>query len=153
MESPDVANAVLNEAQKDYDLLMLDASENQGSKEHLFSKTIDSLVSLSPCLTLIVHAAQIPKDWAPHHILVPANGSFAAKRAVEFSFLLASSNHTVVTILNIFEKDKNSWYYDLQSDMLSRQLTAAERMVHELKELGEMQVVFKGSNLCLSVLI
>jgi len=138
VESSDVVNVVLDEAHKDYDLLVLGASQARDDEKHLFSEVIDSLVSLSPCLTMVVHTKNLNSDWNPKRILVPTNGSFAAKRAAEFSFLLAPSKDELVHLLNVLEKDKDSWHYEVQDDVFKRQLKIAEKMVEELKELGEM---------------
>lgn len=135
VDSLDVINTILDEAQKDYDLLVLGASEKDADSNHLFSKIIDSVINLSPCLTAVVHADKLVADWAPKNILVPTNGSFAAKRAVEFSFLIPSSEKETVTIFNVIEK--NIWRYDAKDEIFQRQLKVAEHMVEDLKELAE----------------
>jgi len=140
--SSDVLNVVLDEAQKDYDLLVLGASrQEQEGSSHLFSPVIDSLITLSPCLTMVVYTQKLSLDWSPQRILVPTNGSFAAKRAAEFSFLLASDQGTSVNILNVLEKDKNNWQEELNDDIFQRQLKIAEKITEELAHLGEMQGV------------
>ncbi len=136
VESTDVINVVLDESQKNYDLLVLGASETQNDSEYIFSKVIDSILSLSTCMTIVVHAKEVKEGWEPKRILVPTNGSFAAKRAAEFSFLLIASEQERVYVLNVIERDQNQWQQDLSSDLFKRQFKVSESIVEELKVLG-----------------
>ncbi len=141
IDNPKILDSILDEAQKFYDLLVLGASRPQSGTNYLFSSIIDSLASLSPCSTLIVHAKDIPEQWEPRRILVPTNGSLAAKRAAELAFLLPVSAEETVFILNVLERDKDRSFLDPQSEPVKRQVKVAEKMVEELKKLGQMNNV------------
>jgi len=134
-------NAILDEAQKDYDLVILGASELQHDSRHLFSRFIDTIVELAPCMTMVVHAKDARPDWNPKRILVPTTGSADARHATEFAFLMSSSGGSVVDVLNVFEKTQNALHYDIHGDAFKRQLKIARRMVEELRRLGELHGV------------
>ncbi len=136
-----VVDTVLDEAQKFYDLLILGASQSNKKEDYLFSDVVDPLVSLSPCPTMIVHVNQVSDNWKPKRIMVPTNGSFAAKRAAEVAFMLPAHADEEVLIYNVIERDSQAWRYDVHSDAFQRQIKIAEKMVEELKELGELHGV------------
>lgn len=138
VESQNPADSILDESQKDYDLLILGSSEKSGqsANESVFSSVIDSLVRLNPGMTLVVNPKNADADWRPQKILVPTNGSLAAKRAAEFAFLLASGENEV-TILNIVVQEPGDWDPDIHSGAFKRQIRIAEHTVEELKTMGE----------------
>lgn len=83
-------DAILDEARKNYDLLVLGATEARSSSDVLFTPIIDYLIRLAPCPTLLVHGHNVPEDWTPRRILVPTNGSLASRRAAEVAFALVA---------------------------------------------------------------
>ncbi len=141
VENSDTTGAILDECRKNYDLLLLGASEQQRSSETLFSSVIDSLVRLSPCTTAIVHAKEIPVDWTPKRILVPMSGSLAARHAVDFSFLLSSAATETVTILNIVVKNSQDWHAVMHDEIFERQLKNSLRVLEEMRKTGQTKGV------------
>jgi Kef-type K+ transport system membrane component KefB/nucleotide-binding universal stress UspA family protein len=139
VESDDITDTILDECKKNYNLLLLGASEQNSSSETLFSSVIDSLVRLSPCTTAIVHAREIPTDWTPRRILVPMSGSLAARHAVDFSFLLSSATTETVTILNIVVKNSQDWHAVMHDDIFERQLKNSVRMLEEMRKAGQLK--------------
>lgn len=138
----DPVNAILDECQKDYDLLLLGASEQQpGDTETLFSSAIDSLVRLAPCSTAVVHAKEATQFWAPKKILVPMSGSLASKYAVEFAFFLSSLETETVTILNVVVKDAHDWHLVMHDDIFERQLKNSIRILEEMRKAGQIKGV------------
>lgn len=83
----DLAGAILEEAERDYDLMVLGTPRAEPESDNLFGPLIDSLVKLSPCPTLLVRGAA--GEAGLHHILVPTNGTGAARRAAELAFAIA----------------------------------------------------------------
>jgi nucleotide-binding universal stress UspA family protein len=137
VESSDPVNAILDEAQKDYDLLVLGASgQNRGSNV-LFTPLVDYLVRSSPCTTMVVHGQRLQESWSPRRILVPTNGTIAAKHAAELGFLLASSGNEEVIILNVVVQNRGSWHYEMPDDVLEHQIGIAHQIVGELRQIGE----------------
>lgn len=137
----DPTNAIIDECHKDYDLLLLGASEQTNDTEALFSSMIDSLVRMAPCSTAVIHAKSIPETWIPKKILVPTNGSLASKYAVEFSFLLSPAEAETVTILNVVVKDAQDWHAVMHDDIFERQLKNSIRMLEEMRKAGQAKGV------------
>ncbi len=130
-------NAILDECQKDYDLLLLGASEQTLDSEALFSSMIDSLIRMAPCSTAIIHAKDVSKPWIPRRILVPTSGSLASKYAVEFSFLLSSIETETVTIMNVVVKDAQDWHSVMRDEIFERQLKNSIRILEEMRKAGQ----------------
>ncbi len=141
VEGDKPADTILDEAKKDYDLMVLGASERNRNSETLFTPLVDYLVRLSPCATMVVHGQRIQEDWSPNRILVPTNGTVAAKHAAEIGFSLASSGDEDVIILNVVVQEKDTWHHDIYSGALERRLGIAHQIVEELRQLGESRGV------------
>lgn len=133
----DPVNAILDECHKDYDLLLLGASEDSNNTETLFSSVIDSLVRLSPCTTAIIHSKNADQFWSPKKILVPTDGSLAAKHAAEFAFLLSSKETQDVALLNVVIKDGQNWHAVMHDEIFERQLKNSIKMLEDLREAGQ----------------
>ena len=141
VESSDSVSTILDEAHKDYDLIVLGASNKSANSEIIFSPLIDSLVQLSPCSTVVVDPKTISADWSPKKILVPTKGSLAAKHAAEFAYLLTPTQNETVIILNVVVREPNNWHFDIHDDLFKRQMKISQHMVEELKELGKLRGV------------
>lgn len=136
-ESSAPVNAILDEAQKDYDLLVLGASGKNRGSNILFTPLVDYLVRSSPCTTMVVQSKRMQEAWSPRRILVPTNGTVAARHAAEIGFSLASSGEEEVIILNVVMQDRGSRYYQAPDEILEHQLGIAHQIVEELRQLGE----------------
>jgi Kef-type K+ transport system membrane component KefB len=142
VESEKLVDVILNEAKKDYDLLVLGASEQETSqKDVLFTPLVDYLVRFSPCPTVVVHGPRIQPDWHPQRILVPTNGSVAAKNAAELAFALSNGSNEEVFVLNVVEQNKQRYYPDVDDSVFKRQLSINHQIVDELRQLGEARNV------------
>lgn len=93
--SDDIAGAILQEAEGDYDLMILGTPSVESSPENLFGPLLDDLVKLSPCPTLLVRGRQSEVQWQPKRILVPTDGTQAARRAAELAFAIAAEDGQV----------------------------------------------------------
>ncbi len=141
-ESSRPADEILHEAQKDYDLIILGASEKTGGSETLFNPLTDQLVQLAPCPTMIIKGTQVTEHWPPRRILVPTNGSASARSAAEVAFSLAQAEQVQVTLLNVIESEKRGDYrFDSSERSRDRQLSNAHQIVESLRRLGESQGV------------
>lgn len=128
---------IIEEAQKDYDLLVLGATEKNINKDHLFSPVVDFIARVSPCPTLIVQAEKVSENWSPQRIMVPTNGSQAAKNAGELAFFIAKSDkNKEVLALNVIMDEIRPVHTIKESYKQNKSLFANES-VNELKELGE----------------
>lgn len=101
-------SAILEEAQKGYNLILLGATERDLNKSQLFNPIIDEVVRHSSCPTAVLQVKKPLKNWQPRQILVPSNGSLAAKNATELAFYITNTDEEhQVTVLNVIEKNKN----------------------------------------------
>lgn len=134
----DIANQILNEAQKDYDMLILGTVNNHKDSESLFSPLMDTLVRLSPTMvTTVVYAKQIPEDWQLKRFLVPTNGSISSRNAAELAYFTAAPEDPV-TILNVIARDKNYWGNFIYNKSHNIQAIIAKSLVDELVELAKL---------------
>lgn len=129
--------SILDEVKKDYDLLIVGATERNKNSDMLFNPIVDNLVRLSPCPSIVVQSSDVSEDWRPSRILVPTNGSLAAKRAAEVAFGIAYHEHDQVHILNVVESKDGYSSLDMEGSLKERRLTFAHQTVEELKKLGE----------------
>lgn len=130
--------AILKEVEKDYDLLVLGATENSEGRRHLFSAFIDYVVRVAPCPVMIVQPDKNPDNWNPKRILVPTNGSAASNNAAQLAFSLAQeSENCEVVGMKVLEDERNSGRpFRIDSPHNSQQ-KVAEEIVKALKEKGE----------------
>ncbi|HRQ37659.1 MAG TPA: cation:proton antiporter [Chloroflexota bacterium] len=127
---------ILDEARKDYDLMVLGASEENRGADVLFTPLVDYLVRLSPCPTMIVQGQRVQEDWLPRRILIPTNGSEAARQAADLGFALATSGEEVI-ILHVVVEGKSNYSPDASGEMFERQLAIGWHMVDELRQRAE----------------
>lgn len=136
VESKNTLESILTEVKKDYDLLVVGATERNKNSDMIFNPIVDNIVRLSPCPSIVVQSSNISEEWRPSRILVPTNGSLASKRAAEVAFGIAYHEHDQVHILNVVESRPDS-PLDLEGSLRERRLTFAHQTVEELKKLGE----------------
>lgn len=94
----DPVESILSEAKADYDLLVLGAPRATSSPDNLFGPVVDDLVKLAPCPTMLVRGVAGDEEWSPGRILVPTNGTQAARRGTQLAFSLARADAHVVGI-------------------------------------------------------
>lgn len=135
-----VGGLILDEAQKDYNLMVLGAPEGPRSTEVLFTPIVDFLMRTSPCPILLVRGSEVAEDWQPRRVLIATNGSMAARRASEVGFALAAPDGEAI-ILQVVEQAVSDLRFDATGEMLQRQQINAGRAVDELRELGSLQGV------------
>lgn len=130
-------DAIIDESKKDYDLLVIGATERSINSDHLFSPIVDYMVRMSPCPTLIVQAADISENWTPQRIMIPTNGTLASRHAAELGFFIAKSDKDKeVLAMNVVTNELRPVYDTNQMYVQNKNLFAQEA-VNELKTLGE----------------
>ncbi len=140
VESTAPVDAILDEAHKDYDLIILGASEKASGRDVLFNPLTDQIVRLAPCPTMIVKGTRVAEHWPPKRILVPTNGSVSARYAAEVAFAIAHDEGTQVTLLSVVESEKRGDYrFDSSESSRERQLGNAHEIVASLRQLAEAQ--------------
>lgn len=141
VEAGNPSKVILDEAYKDYDLLVFGASENNRSSSVLFTPLVDYLVRMSPCPTIVVQGQRVQPGWNPKRILVPTNGTQASRNAAELAFALASDKDDEVQIMHVVVDNTNRYFLDADGAMFEKQLEVGQEMVRELCELGKSQDV------------
>jgi len=135
--SDKAGDAIIDEAQKGYDLLVVGATEKSNSANHLFSPIVDFITRVSPCPTLIVQAGKHIENWSPDRILVPTNGNRAARNAAELAFFIAKYDKNIeVLALNVI-MDELRPVYSSNDNYVQNKTLFANDTVNELKKLGE----------------
>jgi nucleotide-binding universal stress UspA family protein len=137
VESENASKVILDEAYKDYDLLVFGASEDNQSSNVVFTPLVDYLVRMAPCPTIVVQGERVQPDWDPKRILVPTNGSRAARNAAELAFALATDEDDEVQIMHVVVDHTNRYFLDADGTMFEKQLAVGQEMVRELCELGK----------------
>jgi Kef-type K+ transport system membrane component KefB/nucleotide-binding universal stress UspA family protein len=137
--SRDPSAEILAESQKHYDLMILGATEGHAQHNALFHPVVDELVRLAPCATIVVKG-EVPRDWVPRRILVPTNGSTAARDAAELAFLLAAEDEEVIA-LNIVQHQEEPYRSAFGQRTSVDAAGSARIVVDELREVGEAQGV------------
>jgi Kef-type K+ transport system membrane component KefB len=142
VESDAPAEVILDEAAKDYDLLIVGASGEAGRSELLFTPLVDYLVRMAPCPTMIVKGGAWQKHWPPQRILVPVSGNAASQNAAELAFEMATRGHEQVTLLNVVAPTGGRFHIDASGRGFERALSNAHDIVDRLREIGEARDVF-----------
>jgi len=137
--------AILDEAARSYDLLVIGASERENAPEAIFSPLIDYLVRCAPCPTIVVQGHLPTPDWAPRRILVPTNGSLAARRAAHLAYTLAADGLPCVVIMHGLVPDRRGYALDMAHQM-QRQQQIAQQMVDDLAAMGTAMGVHVGTD-------
>lgn len=139
LERGDPAEIILDEAQKDYDLLVLGAPERDSTSTVLFNPIVDYLMRSSPCPTMVVKGGLLADRWPPKRILVPINGTNSARNAAELGFALAAHGKAQVFIIHVVAGDFSNHRPGLNSRTMKQQMRIARQMVAESRELGDTQ--------------
>lgn len=130
-------DAIIDEAKKDYDLLVMGATEKASDNDHLFSPIVDFLTRVAPCPTMIIQAGSVSENWSAQRIMVPTNGSHAARNAAELAFFIARSDRSKeVLALNVIIDELRPVYNTNENYVQNKNLFANESVI-ELKNLGE----------------
>ncbi|MDF5709314.1 MAG: cation:proton antiporter [Nostoc sp. S4] len=128
---------ILNEANKNYDLIVLGASEQIRPQKALFNLLVDRIVQEAPCATMVVksHLPQ-PKGETDiiaqqqlKNILVPTVGTEYSKYAVEVASTIAAQTGALVMIVNVINLPQVEYILSEQ-----RSLNPVKEIAHDLLE-------------------
>lgn len=128
---------LFDELKKDYDLLVIGATESKDRVKSLFNPMIDELIRMAPCPTLVVQGARRVKNWVPQRIMIPTNGTNAAKKAAEIGFTLATENDRVIITSVILESKKRLGHIPDSNESLAERYPISAQFVEELTNLGK----------------
>lgn len=137
------ATAILDEAARDYDLIVVGASEQRAGGEGVFNPVIDTVVRGAPCPTMVIRGHNFEDHFPLKRILVPTSGSAASRTAAELAFMLARGTDAQVMLLNVCERDPSSLRAVGAQDARALRIEAAREGMESLAELAatyEVQV-------------
>ncbi|MEH1951104.1 MAG: universal stress protein, partial [Nostoc sp.] len=145
------AEVILNEANKNYDLIVLGASEQIRPQKALFNLLVDRVVQEAPCATMVVKShlpqakdeiCKIPQQQLKK-ILVPTVGTEYSKNAVEIASTIAAQTGALVTIVNVinlpqveyilYEQRSLAPVKEIAHDMLEQQAAIARNLGADVK--------------------
>lgn len=139
--SDDVVRAVVDEASRGYDLLVLgatEASSNGDPDGPLFSTTVDGLIQDAPCPVMIVSSSGLEAaeqtERPLRHILLPTTGTETTRRAAEVAFRIARSTDAVVEIVHVVDRRQQQSEWNPASETSSHALS--EELLARTAELG-----------------
>jgi nucleotide-binding universal stress UspA family protein len=100
------AEAILDEAQRDYDVMVLGATERASSQQtSLFNPMVDYLVRTAPASTIVVQASNVELSWQPNRILVPVSGTAASRNAVDMALNLAEGPDFEIIFVHVIQEE------------------------------------------------
>lgn len=135
------AAAILQEAGKGYDLIVLGATEARPVSGALFSPVVDQIVQDAPCPTMVVkaHLPAYPAQPGPeplfNHLLVPTSGTEYSTYAVEIASAIAAQTRGLVTLLNVINQSATG-YLIYEENTLAAMAEMAEQIVQQQAFLG-----------------
>ena len=130
----DPVRAVLAEAAKGYDLVMLGATDVTVNFDSLFGSVVDEIVRMVPVPTLVVRGVPVVAGWQPDRILVPTDGTPASRRGADLAFALAGPD-TTVTALHVVPTELSPVVSMTDTGPVQR-LDLAHQIVSELRDRG-----------------
>jgi Kef-type K+ transport system membrane component KefB len=139
----EIGPAVLAEAGRGYDLLVLGATERRTNGERsLFSCFVDDIIQDSPCPLLIVSArtATDPDHVEPltlRRILVPVRGSENDRYAAEVAFSIARDREIVVDVVHVVSASEHSSRVEAY-EAISHAVDIGEDLVQRIANLGHV---------------
>lgn len=133
--STSAPDAILDEAKKDYDLILMGATRSITPQSRVvFTTVVDYVFRFASCPVLLAQEPPGSLENEIRHILIPTNGSTASRKAAELGFALGRSGLSDLTVLKIVETSRG---YQNQS-ILERQVEHGRNLVEDLSRIGRL---------------
>jgi Kef-type K+ transport system membrane component KefB len=130
----DPVAAVLSEAQRDYDLVVLGAREVDSTSEALFGGVVDEIVRLVGVPSLVVRGSSVDADWRPRRIVIPTDGTPYSRRAAELAYAVAEPD-AVITVVHVVSPDRAT--LATGSERAASKLEIGRQLTDDLRQVGE----------------
>ncbi|MFC6835077.1 cation:proton antiporter domain-containing protein [Halomarina ordinaria] len=142
----DATRAVLDEARRGYDLLVLGTgTPGRRPDEPLFTDAVDTIIRDSPCPFLVVRSdherfgdGEGVRDYPVERILLPTTGTTHNRRAAEAAFAVARARDAVVEVVNVVDPPRTTDVFatrpdvtpamDLGADLVENEAAVGRRM-------------------------
>src|SRR5690625_4319073 len=140
VEGLDPIESILDEAAKDYQLMILGATERGDRTEALFHPIVDQMVRLAPSATIVVRGGgETEREWPPKRLLIPTTGSSASRHAAEVAFLLATEPDEKILVLSVTQESSGLAQYGVDTPQRLREMLARQQIVSDLVDYGRAQ--------------
>jgi Kef-type K+ transport system membrane component KefB/nucleotide-binding universal stress UspA family protein len=136
VNATDPVAAILKEADSDYDLLVLGASETDATGETLLGNVVDELVRLAPIPSLVVRSTEHDTDWRPRRIVVATDGTASSRRAAELAFAIADPD-AMVTIVHVIPNEGSAVLAAAALYDPTNRLESGRQIAEDLRVLGD----------------
>jgi Kef-type K+ transport system membrane component KefB/nucleotide-binding universal stress UspA family protein len=139
----DIADVIVKEARKGYDLIVIGASESPRKGGALFNVLVDRVIQEAPCATMVVKSnllkakdlGEAINSYKISQILVPTSGGDRSEYAVEVASTIAAQTGAIVTLVNVVNRTQRE--YILFEEQTMRSITdIAEQIVQQQASLG-----------------
>ena len=138
VEATDAGEAILSEAERGYDLLILGAPVASDGSTVLYTQLIDRIVRLTSVPTMIVSGHDRPFDeTGAHRIVVPTNGRRTATAAAEAAFALAEDGHADVIVVNVVPEERTLYSQTRGVSVDERRRLVGQQAIDEVVTLGQ----------------
>jgi len=137
VDAHDPAEAILREAERGYDLLVLGAPTESAGTHVLYTQLVDRIVRLASVPTMVISGHDRSFDEGGHHrILVPTNGRRPASTAAEVAFALAEDGHAEVVVVNVVPEERTMYAQSRGEQVQERHRIAGQQAVDDVVTLG-----------------
>lgn len=130
------AEAIIDEAKRGYDLIVMATDKPAANVEYVFGKTVDDVILKTSSRVLVVFEPDEKVEREIKRVLVPVSGSELSISAGEFGMSLAQSLRAKVTCLCIAESDAQELYSDKTRSGEKIQTNITQEIEGTLAELG-----------------
>ncbi len=137
VKSNDPSEAITEEANLGYDLLVMATDKPPAGAEHVFGKLVDEVILNTSTRVLVVYDPDQSNDREIKTVVVPVSGSELSISAGEFGISLAHSLGAKVTLLNIAESELEDLYSEETKSGEKIQRNITEEIEGSLKDLSQ----------------
>ncbi|MGH8957981.1 MAG: cation:proton antiporter, partial [Acidimicrobiia bacterium] len=134
VEDSDPVAAVLSEAQRDYDLVVLGAREVDSTSDALFGGVVDEIVRLVGVPSLVVRGSSVAADWRPRRIVIPTDGTPYSRRAAELAYAVAEPD-ALITVVHVVSPDSST--LATGTGRAATKLEIGRQLTDDLRQVGE----------------
>lgn len=128
--------AIAEEANRGYDLLVMDTDEPAANSTYVFGPIVDGVIQETSARVLVVYEPNPSVDREIKKVLVPVSGSELSVSAGEFGISLAESLNAKVVCLSIAESEATELYGEHTQSGQKIQHKIGEEIEGTLRELS-----------------
>ena len=139
--SEDPATAIVEEANRGYDLVIMATDQPTADANHVFGNLVDQVILDTSTRVLVVYNPDQTEDREIKKVLIPVSGSELSMGAGEFGMSLAHSLGAKVICLSIAESESQELYSEETRSGEKIQVNITEQIEGSLMELSKALAV------------